>query len=124
MSEKELPVKERPEIVKGFTHRVVTGCGNLYITVNYVDNNVFEVFARLGKAGGCPASHIEGLCRVISIGLRSNVNVEEIAKTLIGIQCPNVVAFPKSKAVVSCSDAIGKSLKKTHEMLNAREEAK
>ena len=36
--------------------KVKIGCGNLYITVNYDENGICEVFTNLGRAGGCPSA--------------------------------------------------------------------
>jgi ribonucleoside-diphosphate reductase alpha chain len=48
---------ERPKSVSGITERIETGCGHLYVTVNFIDNKVVEVFAGLGKCGGCSKSY-------------------------------------------------------------------
>ena len=43
--------------MKGVTADVQTGCGPLYIIINEdEDGTPFEVFARLGKAGGYAAA--------------------------------------------------------------------
>jgi ribonucleoside-diphosphate reductase alpha chain len=50
----------------GFTEKVKIGCGNLYITVNYDEQGVCEVFTNTGRAGGCP-SQSEATARLVSI---------------------------------------------------------
>lgn len=97
--------KERPKQLEGKTHKIATGCGSLYVTVNVDDVGVFEVFAKLGKAGGCAACQTEALTRAISIGLRSGVELVEYYHTLVNISC-NAPNFTEGKKIASCPDAI------------------
>ncbi|EOD00015.1 ribonucleotide reductase N-terminal alpha domain-containing protein [Caldisalinibacter kiritimatiensis] len=104
----------RPAITKGITEKVRIGCGNLYITVNYDDNGICEVFTNLGRAGGCP-SQSEATSRLISIALRSGMDVKEIIEQLKGIRCHSTLrqrATNKDIKVLSCPDAIGKALER------------
>ena len=102
--------RQRPEITKGFTERVKTGCGNLYITVNYDDAGICEVFTSTGKGGGCP-SQSESTARLVSIAIRSGVSVEEIINQLKGIRCPSTVRV-QGLNCTSCPDAIAKVIHK------------
>ena len=100
----------RPKVIKGQTYKMVTGCGSLYVTVNFNEDKPFEVFAKLGKSGGCPACHTEALTRAISIGLRSGVSLEEYYDHLKDIQCNNITVSD-GEQIKSCPDAIAKVLK-------------
>lgn len=100
-----MKAQERPKVAEGKTHKINTGCGSIYVTVNQVDGKAFEVFAKLGKSGGCSACTTEALTRSISIGLRAGVELEEYYKTLKGISC-NAPALDEGVKVLSCPDAI------------------
>ena len=47
----------------------------------------FEVFASLGKAGGCAAAQTEATARLVSQGLRAGIDPDLIVKQLKGIRC-------------------------------------
>lgn len=108
--------RQRPEITNGFTERVKIGCGNLYITVNYDDKGICEVFTNTGKAGGCP-SQSEATARLISVALRSGIKVEKLVDQLKGIRCPSTIRQPGMKCT-SCPDAIARALEKLQKMQN------
>jgi len=100
----------RPRALPSCTHKVRVGCGNLYITVTSNEESIVEVFAMLGKSGGCSMCQNEALCRSISIGLRSGVPVDSYVKTLKGIGCPNPIHGENGHTALSCPDAVGKVL--------------
>jgi ribonucleoside-diphosphate reductase alpha chain len=106
-----LTPRRRPKTTSGFTEKVTTGCGNLYITVNKDVRGICEVFTSLGKAGGCASAQLEATSRLISLALRSGVDTASIIKHLKGIRCPSI-AWEEGYAVLSCADAIGRVLEK------------
>jgi len=105
-----MKAESRPKSLEGTTHKLSTGCGNLYVTANLHDGKVFEVFAKLGKAGGCSACTTEALTRVISVGLRAGVDLSEYVHTLENIGCISPT-FSEGEKINSCPDAIAKVLK-------------
>jgi len=104
--------RKRPELVRGATLRMETGCGNLYVTINEDEKgSLFEVFTHMGKAGGCAASQSEAIGRLVSLALRSNIEPEEIIKQLKGISC-HQPAWHNGGRILSCSDAIAKAIER------------
>lgn len=113
---KGIAPRPRPEIATGFTEKVKIGCGNLYITVNYDEEGICEVFTNTGRAGGCP-SQSEATARLVSIALRSGINHEHIIEQLKGIRCPSTTR-QKGLKVLSCPDAIGRLIEKVAKIQN------
>jgi ribonucleoside-diphosphate reductase alpha chain len=109
--EAKLTPRPRPKVTKGITERVTTGCGYIYVTVNFDDKGICEVFSSLGKAGGCASAQLEATSRLISLALRSGIGLSSVAKHLRGIRCPSV-AWEEGRAVLSCADAIASVLEK------------
>lgn len=98
-------VKDRPENLTGFTQKIKTGYGNLYVTVNMMDGQPFEVFAQIGKSGYSTMADTEAICRLISLALRSGVPVKKVIKQIKGIGGSSPV-FGNGGLISSIPDAI------------------
>lgn len=104
--------RKRPEMTKGATRLIETGCGNLYVTINEDGKGqLFELFTSMGKAGGCASSQAEAIGRLVSLAFRSNIEPSEVVKQLKGISC-HQPAWCNGGKILSCSDAIAKAVEK------------
>ena len=107
-AKKEIAPRPRPEVIIGTTTKVATGCGNLYVTINVdEEGRPFELFTQMGKAGGCAASQLEAVGRLVSLGFRSGIDVKAIIEQLRNIRCPSP-SWEKGQRIFSCADAIAR----------------
>ena len=106
-----VPVKVlRPRKVESNTIQVNTGCGHMYVTVEFLSGKPIGVFASLGKSGGCGAAQNEALGRAISLGLKYGVPPEDFLDELKGVRCPNPKNFPKEQRCLSCAEGVAIAL--------------
>ncbi|MBA4389627.1 MAG: ribonucleoside-diphosphate reductase, adenosylcobalamin-dependent [Syntrophus sp. (in: bacteria)] len=103
-------VRDRPVSLKGWTYRMQTGCGPLYVTINEDEGGLFELFTTMGKAGGCAASQSEAIGRMVSLAWRSGVQPEQVIKQLLDISCHSHSGFGVNK-ILSCADAVAKAIR-------------
>jgi ribonucleoside-diphosphate reductase alpha chain len=108
-----IDVRDRPDTLEGFTTKMVTGMGNLYVTVTEYEGKPFEVFATIGKSGKSTTAKTEAIGRLVSLALRSGVPVEKIIEQLKGI-CGEHPVFSKDGLVLSIPDAISRVLEKRY----------
>lgn len=84
--EETLRERTRSDEMTGVTMRRETPSGTAYVTINCdADNDIFEVFAQIGKAGSDISADAESICRLISLALRmpSPYTPEERAQAVI-----------------------------------------
>ncbi|MDO8513229.1 MAG: vitamin B12-dependent ribonucleotide reductase [bacterium] len=113
--------RKRPEVVQGFTYKIKTGYGSLYVTINDDENgNPFEIFASIGKTGGYFAAKAEAIGRLTSLALRSDIDPQEIIEQLKGIRGPSPIWASGGSMVLSMPDAIGQLLEKHLKSKNAQ----
>ena len=98
-------VRHRPDLVFGFTQKVKTGLGVLYLTVNEVDEKPFEVFATIGKSGRSITAKAEAIGRLVSLCFRSGVSVRDVVAQLKGIGGEHPM-WQKKSMLLSIPDAI------------------
>ncbi len=106
----------RPTSAHGVTHRLDTGCGKIYLTVNYHTDTgkILETFITTGSDGGCLV-YTEATSRLISLAIRGGIGVDEIIEQLNGTHsCPAyMLARGKGKRLSpgkSCASAIAMKL--------------
>jgi len=101
---------KRGKVLTGFTEKLKTSRGSLYVTVNTLDNKPIEVFANIGKSGGDISALSEAIGRLISIALQNGVPVEKIVNTLINITGAQPI-WNEGRLIKSVPDAIAQVLK-------------
>ena len=74
-------MKKRPDVLEGKTEKILTGCGNLYLTINQDNGVPYEIRAQIGKSGSCARSMLEVIGILISI-IFQNVDKEIAVKSL------------------------------------------
>lgn len=102
--------EKRPKELFGVSYKALSGCGKLYVTINYKDKKPYEVFVFTGGNGGCQAQN-QAIGRLISVALRNDVNYETIVRQLNRVTCP--IAMKNKCDGKSCSDIIGNLLKQS-----------
>ncbi|HSO18732.1 MAG TPA: hypothetical protein VLT88_04705, partial [Desulfosarcina sp.] len=97
----------------GFTTRVKTGLGQLYVTVTEYQGKPFEVFATIGKSGRSTTAKTEAIGRLVSLAFRSGVTVDKVVEQLKGIGGEHPI-FQNGGLVLSIPDAISRVLERRY----------
>ena len=109
--EAKLHPKDRPTTLPSVTDKIKTGFGNLYVTISFYNQKPFEVFTSIGKSGYTTMADAEALGRLISLALRSGVDIKEVISQLKGIGGSEPI-FTEGGLVQSIPDAIAKILER------------
>lgn len=104
------PKKSRPQKLESSTVEIPCPCGRVYVTITEKDGVPFEIFARLGKSGGCGSAVVSAMTATASVALRSGTDPQDLAKVLIGISCHRSPVQDGNKKIISCADAVGQAL--------------
>jgi ribonucleoside-diphosphate reductase alpha chain len=107
----EQPIERyRPSVLTGHTFKQKTGCGSIYITINEDEKGPCELFATIGKAGGCAGSQAQALGRLVSLAWKQGIPVVDTLKQLSDISCHSHCGMG-DKRVRSCADAMAKAIR-------------
>jgi ribonucleoside-diphosphate reductase alpha chain len=97
-------VRPRPHCMQGETYRLGTPLGTAYITINVNgDNEPFEVFLNVGKAGSDTAAVAEAVGRLISLILRipsplsATRRLKQVVRQLKGIGGGRPLGFGRDR---------------------------
>jgi ribonucleoside-diphosphate reductase alpha chain len=108
--------KPRPRAVHGSTYEIATPLGKAYVTINRNgEEEPFEVFCNVGKAGSDTAAVSEAIGRLISLALRlpsqltPTERLQEIVAQLGGIGGGRPMGFG-ARRVRSLPDGIAQAL--------------
>lgn len=108
----------RPSKLPAQVYTLETGNGKLYVTVTSHNNRPVEIFMTMGKSGQLFNVFTEALGRSISIALQHGVPVEEIIKTMKGINSDRPWWFrfeetdKKPAQILSIPDGLAKLLER------------
>ena len=101
----------RPAVISGSTEEIKTGMGSMFVTINEDPHGPFEVFATIGKSGSETMSLTEALGRLISVSLRSGIEIKTIIHHLSGIR-GSAPVWQNGELILSVPDAIAKALER------------
>lgn len=103
----------RPKKLPGFTDKIETPVGSLYVTINTIQTGEIvlpvEMFLNIGKAGADVTADAEAIGKLASLCLQYNIPVPLIVKHLSGIGGSSSTGFGKNR-VKSLPDAVAKVL--------------
>ncbi|MEM0201346.1 MAG: adenosylcobalamin-dependent ribonucleoside-diphosphate reductase [Candidatus Micrarchaeaceae archaeon] len=101
---------ERPRMISGHTLRMSLPQGPLYVTSNFDNEEIKEVFINLGKTGSDEKSYCEAIGRLISKYLQLGGNLQEVVSSLKGIKANSSISWDHGLKLYSIPDAIAKAL--------------
>jgi ribonucleoside-diphosphate reductase alpha chain len=112
--------RERPEVLQATSRVIQTGCGPMHVTLAKDERGPYEVFARVGKAGGCASSQTEAISRLVSLCLSAGIDPQLVYQQISEIRCP-LPAVDRGETIHSCADGISKVFEREMDMEKAKE---
>ncbi len=100
---------DRIDYLQGTTYRIKTGYGNLYVTINELAGKPFEVFCQIGRSGASELAKAEAVGKLVSLALRSGIQLEYIIEQIDDIMGSQPI-ITKKGYIKSIPDALAKVL--------------
>lgn len=101
---------ERPHMMSGQTIKIRTQQGPLYVTANFDNDKIREVFVNLGKTGSEEKSYCEAIGRLVSKYLQVGGDVKEVIDCMKGIRSNSSISWDNGMKIYSIPDSIAKAL--------------
>lgn len=98
-----------PDVLKSNTVKVLTPDGAMFFTIVENNSKPVGVDIVMGKAGSSIQAWAQALSHIITLALRSGVNISVIAEEVSGITSDKI-AMNGDKTVRSVPDAIAQSI--------------
>lgn len=98
-----------PEVLKSSTIKVTTPDGPMFFTILENDNKPVSVDIVMGKAGSSIQAWSQALSHVITLALRSGIDILTIAEDISGITSDKTT-FNSGRTVRSVPDAIAQAI--------------
>ena len=98
---------KRPTSLLTESHEVQVGCGTLYVTISQTHEKYREIYAQLGKTGGCARCFTEVISTLVTEALNNRTPLEKVIHQFEGVRCPSDSGF-----LPSCPVAMGKIMEK------------
>ncbi len=105
---------ERPFSMRGLTTKIRTPHGSMFVTINFLEGKIREVFVVVSKPGSELRACAEALGRVVSLALQKGVPAEDLVETLENIKTEQVSwnkIDERSFSVSSIPDGIAKAMR-------------
>jgi ribonucleoside-diphosphate reductase alpha chain len=103
----------RPKKLYGFTEKVETPVGTLYMVMNMDDTGTpVEVFLNIGKAGSDLLADGEAIGRLLTLLLQYHIPIEDIVHQLKGIGGSSSIGLGRNR-IKSLPDAVSRVLEAT-----------
>lgn len=98
-------------VLEGVNHRIRTGHGNLYVSINRhpITGAIHEVLLNLGKNGTCEAANIQAMGKLATLLFRAGVGAPAIIEQLRNIECSHP-RWEDGVQVTSVADGLAKVL--------------
>lgn len=96
--------------MRGFTEKIRTTLGNLYLTINnHAHGDPGEIILNIGKSGADIQGFAECIARLVSVSLQYGIPPHKIAEQMIGLKGEDNIIHEETK-YLSIPDLVGRKL--------------